>query len=113
MVHLSEKERIEILVMIVYDDCIIHEEVIFLMICKPKGILFNVQGLRKHCSVLITTGMVKNLPGSNRPRTAPYEVITQNITIVLEESPQTFKINVALKHGISRRCMRKILQIEK
>lgn len=115
MVHLSEKDRIEILMMIGYGDRVrTHEEVCHIFNdLHPERNPISRSTVTKTLQRFKATGIVKNLPKPGRPRTSTNANIKQNITIDLEESPQTSTTNLALNHDISRRSVGRILKSEK
>lgn len=115
MVHLTERERIEILMMIGFGDRVrTHQEVCALfnnLYQDRQPISRAVVG--KTLRRFNLTGNVKSLPKSGRPRIATNEANAQDIAIALEEFPQTSSTSLALNHGISCRSVARILKREK
>lgn len=114
MPHLSERERIEILMMIGFGDRRrTHQEVcdLFNNIHPNRQITRSI--VTKTLQRYNTNGTVGNLRKSGRINTATNEEVAQNIAISLEENHNLSTTELANMHAISRRSVGRILKRER
>lgn len=115
MAQLTEKERIEILMMIGFGDRVrTHEEVCHLFnAVHPDRNPISRSAVSKTLKRYTLFGSVKNLSKSGRPKTATNENISLDIAAELQENPRTSTTSLSLSYNVSRRSVSRILKKEK
>lgn len=114
MPELSERERIEILMMIGFGDRRrTHQEVCYLFNDIHPNRQISRSQVTKTLQRYNRRGTVGNLSKSGRSKTATNENVAQNIAISLEENPHMSTAELANMHEISRRSVGRILKREK
>lgn len=115
MPQLTERERIEILMMIGFGDRTrSHAEVCRLFNnLHPNHNPISRSTVTKTLTRYNLNGNVRNSFKSGRPKTATDETTTLNVALELEETPQTSTTSLALNNDISRRSIGRILRKEK
>lgn len=114
MVQLSEKQRIEILMMYGYGDRKrTQEEVRLLFNNLYPDTPITQSTVSKILKKFYATGTVANLPKSGRPRTATNEDHKENVLLSVEEQPKNSLRNVGRDVGISHTSVQRILKNEK
>lgn len=114
MADLSERERIEILMMIGFGDRRrTHQEVCDLFNDNHPNRQISRSLVTKTLQRYNRSGSVANLPKSGRPKTATNEDVAQDIAVSLEENHHLSSIELGNMHEISRRSVIRILKREK
>lgn len=112
MNHLTERERIEILMIIGYGDRKrSHQEAcaVFNDTHLDRNPI-SKSTVTKTLKRFNQTGSVKNQPKLGRPRTCTNEENSLNILLDIVENPQTSVLQVALNHDMSRKSVQNILK---
>lgn len=114
MASLTEKQRIEVLMMIGYGDRVrTHQEVCRLFRDKYPDQQLSQSTVSRIENKFREHGTVQDLPKTGRPVTTLTEDMQLNILLEFEDNPHSTSRNIALEHNLSHTSVLKLLKMQK